>query len=74
MLITKEIFLENFRTLFDETEPKVIQFDTNFKDLDEWGSLVALTLIVHFDETYHVKLTPTGIQKSKTVEDLFKLL
>lgn len=73
-MINKEIFLENFRELFDETDPSDIQLSTVFKDLDEWSSLIVLSLIVHFEDNYKVKLAPQDINNSETIEDLYRLI
>ena len=71
---SKELFLEEFRQLFDETEPENIQFETTYKEIDEWSSLIVLTLIVHFEDSYGVKLTPSLIEEKVTVLDLYKLI
>ena len=73
-MIERELFLENFRELFDETPIEEIQFETRFRNLDEWSSLIVLSLIVHFEDNYKVKLTLEVIDKCNTIEDLFKLV
>jgi acyl carrier protein len=70
----EEIFLANFRELFDETAAEEIQLNTVFKDLDEWSSLIVLSLIVHFEDNYKVKLAPSDITDSETIEDLYRLI
>lgn len=64
-------FLENFSGIFDETDSSLITSETKFRDLDEWGSLIALTLIAMVDDEYSVKLTGDDITSSKTINDLF---
>ena len=64
-------FIENFAELFDDTDASVIRPDTKFKDLDEWSSLIALSLISMADEVYDVTLVADDIRESETVEDLF---
>lgn len=73
-MLERELFLQNFRELFDETEPEQIQFETEFKNLEEWSSLIILSLIVQFEDSYSVKLLPNVIQESSTIEDLYKLI
>lgn len=70
----RELFLENFRELFDDVNAEEIQFETRFKDVDDWSSLIVLSLIVQFEDNYNVKLTPTNIQECSTIEDLYKLI
>lgn len=67
-------FLENFALQFDETEPEDITLATNFKDLDEWSSLTALSIIAMVDEQYNGKLSAEDFKNSATVGDIFELL
>ena len=70
----REDFLENFASQFDETDVSLIQFETIFKDSDEWSSLLALSIIAMADEEYNVKLKGDDIKNSHTVEDLYDLV
>lgn len=72
--MNKEEFLANFAFLFDETDESEITLDTIFKDIDEWSSLVALTVIAMCDEEYDVKVKGDDITKAVTVEDLFNIV
>jgi len=73
-MIEKNDFLEKFKLLFDETDPNLINLDTRFKDLEEWNSLIILSLIVFCEEEYKIALLPNQIQNSKTVNDLINSL
>jgi len=64
-------FVENFANQFDDTDASEIQAGTNFRDLDEWSSLVALSIIAMVDEEYDVTLKGDDIKNATTVEDLF---
>lgn len=64
-------FIENFASQFDDTDASVFAADTNFKDLDEWSSLIALSLIAMVDEEYDVTLKGDDIRNANTIEDLF---
>ncbi len=66
-----EQFIENFTELFDETDPDTIKATTQFKDLEEWSSLVALSVIAMIDEEYDVEFRGDDIRYSTTVEDLY---
>lgn len=72
--MNKEEFLANFAFLFDETDESEITLDTIFKDIGEWSSLVALTVIAMCDEEYDVKVKGDDITKAVTVEDLFNIV
>ncbi len=64
-------FIENFSELFDETDTDTIDATTRFKDLEEWSSLVALSVIAMIDEEYDVEFRGDDIRNSITVEDLY---
>jgi acyl carrier protein len=67
-------FIENFSAQFDDTDASEIMAETVFKELDEWSSLIALSVIAMVDEEYEVTLKGEDIRNSNTVEDLFNLI
>ena len=67
-------FVENFADQFDDTDASEIKAETVFKELDEWSSLVALSVIAMIDEEYDITLKGDDIRNSNTVEDLFNLV
>jgi len=64
-------FVELFADLFDETDPASIKADTAFRDLDEWSSLIGLSVIAMVDEEFDVALKGNDVKESITVEDLY---
>jgi len=69
-----EQFIENFSELFDETDSNTITAMTQFKNLEEWSSLVALSVIAMIDEEYDVEFRGDDIRNSTTVEDLYNIV
>lgn len=67
-------FIENFAAQFDETDASEITAETEFKELQEWSSLIALSVIAMVDEEYDVTIKGNDIRNSKTVEDLFNIV
>lgn len=67
-------FIGYFADLFDETDSDTINATTRFKELDEWSSLVALSVIAMIDEEYDVEFRGDDIRYSNTVEDLFHIV
>ena len=67
-------FIENFADQFDDTDASEIMAETEFKELDEWSSLIALSVIAMVDEEYDVVIKGDDIRNSKTVEDLFNIV
>ena len=64
-------FIVNFANQFDDTDPSEIKAETVFKELDEWSSLIALSVIAMIDEEYDIAIKGDDIRNSDTVEDLF---
>ncbi len=67
-------FIENFANQFDDTDASEIKAETVFKELEEWSSLIALSVIAMVDEEYDVTIKGDDIRNSSTVEDLFKVV
>ena len=67
-------FIQNFANLFDETDATEINLSTEFRNLDEWSSLIALSVIAMADEEYNVKLKGDDIKAAHTVEDLYNVV
>lgn len=67
-------FIENFAAQFDDTDASEIKAETVFKELEEWSSLTALSVIAMVDEEYDVKLKGDDIRNSQTVNDLFMIV
>lgn len=64
-------FVEDFANQFDDTDAEVFTPETRFRDLEEWSSLIALSIIAMVDEEYDVTLKGDDIKNATTVEDLF---
>ncbi len=64
-------FIESFAAQFDDTDASVFNTDTKFKELDEWSSLIALSVIAMVDEEYNVSISSDMIRESETIGDLF---
>lgn len=67
-------FIENFAAQFDDTDASEIKADTVFKELDEWSSLIALSIIAMVDEEYDVTIKGNDVRNSETIEDLFNIV
>ena len=65
-------FLSTFADILDDTAPELIKAETVFRNLEEWDSLTALSLIAMSDEEYNVKLTGDDITSSTTLADIFE--
>ena len=67
-------FIDNFADQFDDTDKAVFTSETKFKQLDEWSSLTALSIIAMVDDEYNVIIKGSHIIKSETIQDLFEVV
>ncbi len=68
---TLDEFVELFAELFDTVDPEEIHADTVFHDIDEWSSLIGLSVIAMVDDEFDVALKGDDVMNSVTVEDLY---
>ena len=68
------MFIENFADQFNDTDASEINAETVFKDLEEWSSLIALSVIAMIDEEYDITIKGDDIRNSDTIEDLFNIV
>ena len=66
-----EEFVALFAEQFDDTDASEITATTVFHDLDEWSSLIGLSVIAMVDEEFDVALKGDDVKNAITVEDLY---
>lgn len=66
-----EEFVALFAEQFDDTDPSEITATTVFHDLDEWSSLIGLSVIAMVDEEFDIALKGDDVKNSVTIEDLY---
>jgi acyl carrier protein len=69
-----EHFISKFKELFFDSDELVITGTTNFKELEEWDSLTALSLIALMDSEFGVKLSGENLKSINTVEEIYLLI
>lgn len=67
-------FIQNFADQLDDTEAGVLKPETEFRQLDDWSSLAALSIIAMVDEEYGVAIGSETFKQAKTIQDLFNLI
>lgn len=67
-------FLADFADQFDDTDASEIQEETAFHELDEWSSLIGMSLIAMVKTEYGKTITGKEIRECVTVRDLFNLI
>ena len=71
---TLEDFIVNFAEQFDDTDASEITATTIFRNLEEYSSLIALSIIAMVDEEYDVQLKGDDMRSANTIEDLFNIV
>lgn len=64
-------FIEHFAEQFENTELSEFKPDTVFHELDEYTSLIALSIILMIDEEYDVSIDAKNMAAAVTIEDLY---
>lgn len=72
--MTLNEFIENFAAQFDDTDAAEFKAGTVFRELDEWSSLAALSIIAMVDDEYDVQLKADEMRKAQTIEDLYNIV
>lgn len=72
--MTLDEFVTAFAEEFDETPAEQFKADTVYKELDEWGSLTALSIIALAMENFEKKITGADLRACSTIEDLYNLI
>ena len=67
-------FIDNFAEQFDDTDKAIFSSETKFKELDEWSSLTALSIIAMVDDEYDVIIKGHDIINSETIQDLYEVV
>lgn len=72
--MTLDEFVKAFAAEFDDTPEENFKPKTNYKELDEWGSLVALSIISMVDDEMDKRVTGADLRNCSTIEELFNLV
>jgi len=69
-----EEFIANFAVQFEDTDVSLFKAETVFREIDDWSSLVALSVMAMVAEEYDVILTANEMEQSKTLQDIYKIV
>ena len=72
--MTLDEFVKAFAAEFDNTPEEAFKADTRFRELEEWGSLTALSVISLVDDEFDVGITGADIRKNTTIEELYNFI
>ncbi len=71
---TLDEFVKLFSEQLEDTDSSSVTPQTKFRELDEWSSLLALTLISMVDEEFDVTLKGDDVKNSETIEDVYNVI
>lgn len=67
-------FIENFADQFDDTEASEFTAETNFRELEEWSSMIALSILNMVGKEYGYTMSFDEMRGCNTVQELFDLV
>ena len=67
-------FIKNFVEQFDEVPATEVTPETRHHEMDEWSSLIALSVMAMIDEEYDVQIKADEMRNSQTVQELFDIV
>ncbi len=69
-----EDFILKIENEFEDLTPGKLKPESRFRELFDWNSVNALTMIALVDSEYDVMLVADDFQKSKTIQDLYNIV
>lgn len=67
-------FTQKFAECFNQTDASLIKPETEFKVLEEWGSMLALIVIAMIDSDYNKTVSSEDLKAATTVASLFEIV
>lgn len=67
-------YVRSFETALEEVALGSLLPATKFRDLAQWDSMAALSVIAMTDAEYGVELTAEELKNSQTIEELFNVV
>ena len=67
-------FIGLFAEQFEDLDETALAPETEFKQLEGWNSLVALSVIAMIDEEYDVTVKGNDITGALTIQDLYNIV
>lgn len=67
-------FLISFEDVFEDTDINTLRPETNYRELEEWSSLAALSTMAMITDEYDVAITADEMRSTTTFQQLFDLV
>lgn len=72
--MTLEQFVKRFAEEFDDTPEEVFTPETRYREIEEWGSLTALSIISMIDDEMDVQITGADLRAVNTISELYQFV
>lgn len=72
--MTLDEFVKEFAYQFDDTEPEEIEATTEYHELEEWSSMIALSVLNMVEKKCGKHITFDDVKAAVTVEDLYNAI
>ena len=73
-MLDEHKFIENFADQFDDTDVTELALETKFRDLDEWSSIIALSVMAMCAEEYDVILSANEMENANRISDIYNIV
>lgn len=67
-------FTELFAEQFEDSDDVTFESTTEFKQLDEWSSIMSLMIITMIKDNYNANITAEEIDDATVINDLYKVV
>ena len=72
--MTLDEFVKAFAAELDDTPEESVTPETSYRELEEWSSLTALSIISMVDDNEDKTITGADLRSCKTIEELYNLI
>ena len=72
--MTLNEFIEAFGNEFIETPLEVFTAETNYRQIEEWNSLTALSIISMVDDQMGKTITGADLRRCTSIEELYNFI
>lgn len=69
--MTIEEFIKKISAELEDTPAELLTPDTNYKELEEWGSLASLSIISMIEEEYSKLITGADVRARNSIKELY---
>ena len=67
-------FTKLFAEQFDHSDDVNFESTTEFKQLDEWSSIMSLIIITMIKDNYNATINAEDIKNATSIEDIYKVV